>query len=101
MVREESPLCLERLYLFINQVRPRTEPVTAVKFTNNIGQSLAVWCGGSYVTYRDERENVVSYIFIPSNGVELVAKLGDWIVQEEEGYYCPYTQEEFDEHFEL
>lgn len=84
--------------MLLAKVYPKSEPVNAVKFTNDVGEQVANWCGGEYVTYRDEFENVVSYIFIPMDGLEMVAKLGDWIV-EEEGIYCPYTVPEFDEHF--
>lgn len=85
----------------IVNVAIKTEARKAVRFTNDVGESIALWCGGRYVTYRDEYEAVVSYIFIPVDGLDVVAKLGDWIMQEDDGNFYPYNQRELDTNFDF
>ena len=83
--------------------RHRPTEISAIRYTDSIrGLEIAQWCEGYQNIGETLEGRLVHWLSVPDRNDDfVVAEIGDFVLQDSEGYFSVMTAEEFVKHYEV
>lgn len=86
----------------VEQYQRKPLTVEAAKVTKSNGKEIAAWCGGSFETEvkASDPTDVATWVMVPTLFGVVAARVGDYVVRDEEGKFLTQTADAFEGSFD-